>query len=200
MNGFGIDSDDYEIFLKARAKLIYKELKSRIELSHQEPANEAIEELILSGESDVIEFKSTLRYDLRESTVNKKLEYVIAKTIAAFLNSEGGNLFIGVDDNQNGLGLEHDMQSLSKKDIDGFELHLVEVIKKYIGSGYSSHIKITFPNYDDSQICRIKLAKSSKPVFTKFEGREDFFIRSGCSSQPLSREDQSIYQNEHWGS
>ena len=199
IDGFGIESDDYKTFLQSRSKLIYRDLKSRIDLNHVEPANEEIEELMLSGESETVEFKSTLRYDLRAGAVNKKLEYVIAKTIAAFLNSEGGNLFIGVDDNQNALGLQNDIDSLSKKNIDGFELHLVELIKKYIGGGFTSHIKITFPNYDDSQICRVKIAKSSKPVFTTFEGREDFFIRSGCSSQPLGRGDQSVYEKEHWG-
>lgn len=200
LEGFGIESNDYETFLQARAKLIYQELKSRIDLNHKEPANEEAQELILSGESDTVEFKSTLRYDLRSKEVNKKLEYVVAKTIAAFLNSEGGNLFIGVDDNQNMLGLVDDMSTLSKPNIDGFELHLVEIIKKYIGAGLISHVKISFPTVEDIQICRIKVSKSSKPVFTKFEGREDFFVRSGCSSQPLGREEQSAYEKSHWSS
>lgn len=199
INGFGIESDDYETFLNARAKRIFDELKARIDLSHKEPANEEVQELVAAGESDRVEFKSTLRYDLRAKSVNKKLEYVIAKTISAFLNSEGGDLFIGIDDEQNALGLTDDIETLSKKNIDGFELHLVEIIKKYIGGGYSTHIKVTFPVYDDIQICRIRVAKSSKPVFIKFEGNEDFFVRSGCSSQPLSREEQSAYEKEHWG-
>ncbi len=199
INGFGIESDDYDTFLKARARLIFNELKARIELSHKEPANEQVQELVAAGESDRVEFKSTLRYDLRAKSVNKKLEYVIAKTIAAFLNSEGGDLFIGIDDEQNALGLTDDIETFSKKNIDGFELHLFEVIKKYIGGGYSTHIKVTFPVYDDVQICRIRVAKSGKPVFVTLEGKEDFFVRSGCSSQPLSREDQSAYEKEHWG-
>lgn len=199
INGFGIESDDYETFLTERAKLIYRELKSRIDLSHKEPANEEVQELILGGESDAVEFKSTLRYDLRTKSINKKLEYVIAKTIAAFLNSEGGNLFIGIDDNQNALGLAEDIELLTNKSLDGFELHLIEIIKKYIGGGHSSHIKITFPIYDGIQICRVKVSRSGKPVFTEFEGKEDFFIRSGCSSQPLRREEQSTYEKEHWG-
>jgi len=200
LNGFGIESNDYETFLQARAKKIYTELKSRIDLSHKEPANEELEELVLAGESDTVEFKSTLRYDLRSREVNKKLEYVIAKTIAAFMNSDGGNLFIGVDDNQNMLGLLDDISTLSKSNIDGFELHLVEVIKKYIGAGLMSHIKISFPLVEDTQICRIKVSRSSKPVFTQYQGKEDFFVRSGCSSQPLTREDQSAYEKSHWGS
>lgn len=198
LEGFGIESNDYETFLQARAKLIYRELKSRIDLSHQEPANEEVHELILSGESDAVEFKSTLRYDLRSKEVNKKLEYVIAKTIAAFLNSEGGNLFIGVDDNQNILGLSDDISTLSKSNIDGFELHLLEIINKYIGAGLTSHIKISFPTVEDLRICRVKVSKSGKPVFIQYEGKEDFFVRSGCSSQPLSREEQSAYEKSHW--
>lgn len=200
LEGFGIESNDYETFLQARAKLIYQELKSRIDLSHKEPANEEVQELILAGESDTVEFKSTLRYDLRTKEVNKKLEYVIAKTIAAFMNSDGGNLFIGVGDNQNMLGLVDDISTLSKPNIDGFELHLVEVIKKYIGVGLISHVKISFPTVEDTQICRIKVSKSGKPVFTQYEGKEDFFVRSGCSSQPLGREEQSAYEKSHWSS
>ncbi len=199
LDGYGIESNDYEVFLQARAKRIFDELNARIKLIHITPPFEEIEELILGGESEIIEFKSTLRYDLRQKEVNKKMEYAIAKTIAAFLNCDGGNLLIGIDDNMNALGLYDDLSTLKKTDLDGFELQLLEVIKKYIGNEYSTHIKISFPNYDNQPICRVKIAKSSKPVFTIFEGREDFFVRSGCSSQPLSREEQSIYEKEHWG-
>ena len=72
LDGFGIESDDYDVFLKARAKCIYDELKARIELTHKEPVNEELEELISSDEGVSIEFKSTLRYDLRTQIVNKK--------------------------------------------------------------------------------------------------------------------------------
>jgi hypothetical protein len=198
LEGFGIESNDYKVFLEARAKRIFDELKKRIELTHETGVNEDIKELIHSGESDNIEFKSTLRYDLRTKTVNKKLEYVVAKTIAAFMNSEGGHLFIGVDDNTNILGLSDDMGTLQKSNTDGFELQLLEVIKKYIGAGYLSHVKIGFPTVEDQQICHVKVSKSGKPVFTEFEGKEDFYVRSGCSSQPLNREEQSDYEKVRW--
>lgn len=198
LHGCGIESDDYETFLNERAKRLHAELKARIELNHASPANDEIEELILRGECDSIEFKSTLRYDMRTNEVNKKLEYVIAKTIAAFMNSQGGHLFIGLDDNQNALGLDNDIRTLTKQSVDGFELHLIEVIKKYIGAEYSSHYRITFPTHDEKVICHIRISKCSKPVFTAHEGKEDFFVRSGCSSQPLSREEQSAYEKEHW--
>jgi len=78
-------------------------------------------------------------------------------------------------------------------------LKLIEVVKKYIGTEFSSHVKIKFSEYDSQNICRISVSQSSRPVFISFEGKEGFFIRSGCSSQPLSREEQSAYEKEHWG-
>ena len=63
------------------------------------------------------------------------------------MNTNGGNLLIGIDDNMNALGLNDDFSTLKKGDIDGFELQLIEVIKKYIGNEFSSHLKINFPIY-----------------------------------------------------
>lgn len=198
INGYGIESDDYQLFLSTRAEKIFTHLKSRIDLTHTGSSIEAFEELIVGGENEIVEFKATLRYDLRQKKVNKTMEYVIAKTIAAFLNSSGGNLFIGIDDNQNSLGLHDDIATLKKRNLDGFELQLIEVIKKYIGKEFSAHIKISFPKYDEQVICHITVSQSGKPVFVSFEGKENFFVRSGCSSQPLSRQEQSAYEKEHW--
>ena len=198
LDGFGIESNDYEVFLKQRSELIFEDLKARIDLTHSESSNEEFEELILGGESDTVEFKSTLRYDIRNNVVNKKLEFVIAKTIAAFLNSGGGMLLIGVDDNQNVIGLDNDISTLKKQDIDGFELQLVEVIKKYIGAEHAPYLKIAFPQIDEKTICVLKVLNSSKPIFISFEGQESFFVRAGCSSQPLTREEQSSYESNHW--
>lgn len=198
LEGFGIESDDYATFLAKRSKLIYHALMSRIEMTHEDSGNEELEELILSGESDRVEFKSTLRYDLRTKEVNKKLEFVIAKTIAAFLNSEGGDLLIGIDDDMNALGLADDIKTLRKQSIDGFELKLVDIIKNTIGLEVGCHIKIAFPVYDGQQVCRIRISQSGSPVFIKNDGQEDFFVRTGCSSQPLTREEQSAYEKERW--
>ncbi len=199
LNEFGIMSDDYLVFLEKRASAIFKELKKRIELKHKEDKKEdRVKELILNGENETLEIKTTLRFDMKEGIVNKKLEYVIAKTISAFLNTEGGNLIIGVDDGGNTLGLEKDIQTLTKKNNDGFELHLRQIIKQYLGDYFEKYIKVTFQKVDDREICLIQISKSGKPVFVKQEGNEQFFVRNGNSSIPKSRQEQSEYEKLHW--
>lgn len=199
LSNFGIMSDDYLVFLEKRAKAIFNELKKRIELKHKEDKKEdKVKELILNGENESLEIKSTLRFDSKEGIVNKKLEYVIAKTISAFLNTEGGILIIGVDDDGNTLGLEKDIQTLTKQNIDGFELHLRQVIKKYLSDYFEKYIKVTFPKVDEKEICLIQISKSGKPVFITFEGNESFFVRNGNSSIPKNRQEQSEYEKIHW--
>jgi predicted HTH transcriptional regulator len=175
------------------------QLKNRIEFTNTEKIEDSeLKELILIGENEKLEMKSTLRYDLRQNIVNKNLEYVIAKTVSAFLNSEGGILIIGVDDNGNALGLEKDIETFSKKDVDGFELHLRNIIKKHLGSNFEKHLKITFPIIDEKTICKVKILKSGKPVFANFEGKDSFYVRNGNSSIPKNREEQSEYEKLHW--
>ena len=53
----------------------------------QEPVS--LEDQIADGESDELEFKSSLRWDDKEKMVNKKLEEVIVESIAAFANTSG---------------------------------------------------------------------------------------------------------------
>ncbi len=199
LDNFGVMSDDYLVFLEKRAKAIFDELKNRVDLKHKEnEKQDEVKELILSGENEKLEIKSTLRFDIRENTLNKKLEYVIAKTISAFLNTDGGTLIIGVDDGGNTLGLEKDFQTLQKQDVDGFELHLRQIIKKYLGENFEKYIKITFPKLDEKEICVVKILKSGKSVFVKHEGNEQFFVRNGNSSIPKSRQEQSEYEKLHW--
>lgn len=199
LDNFGVISDDYLVFLEKRWTAMFNELQKRIEWKHKEgKAEEKIKELIIAWENEILEMKSTLRFDIKEWIVNKKLEYVIAKTISAFLNTDGGTLIIGVDDDGNTLWLEKDFQTLSKQDTDWFELHLRQVIKKYLGDYFEKYIKVSFPKVDEKEICLIQISKSGKPVFITSEGIEWFFVRNGNSSIPKNRQEQSEYEKIHW--
>ena len=53
--------------------------------------------LIPRGESETLEFKSTLRHNLHSGKNDKAMENAVLKSIAGFLNSQGGHLMVGVD-------------------------------------------------------------------------------------------------------
>jgi len=84
--------------------------------------------LIRSGESERLEFKSSLRWDFRKGSGNRELESVIVRAIAGFLNAEGGTLLIGVADDGSVVGLEKDYHTLRTKNRDGFERFLMDLV------------------------------------------------------------------------
>lgn len=72
------------------------------------------------------------------------------------------------------------------------------MIKKYLGSNFEKYLKISFSEFDEKQICYVKIAKGGNPVFVTFEGKDNFFVRNGNSSIPKNREEQSEYKRLHW--
>jgi hypothetical protein len=68
--------------------------KSRLRRQKRMPP----EELIKKGECETIEFKSTLRWNKEAKRDDDKIEQAVIKTIAAFLNTGGGTLLVGVND------------------------------------------------------------------------------------------------------
>lgn len=154
--------------------------------------------IIDKGENDHIEFKSSLRWDLRLRKPNKILEKVIAKTISAFLNAEGGMLFIGVDDEGNILGLEHDYNSMTKNNRDGFLLSLTNIVNVSLGKSVHKFLSINIISINDKDVCIVNVEKSDKPVFMGKIDNEEFYIRASASSQPLGVRETYKYINSHW--
>ncbi|MBD0345344.1 MAG: putative DNA binding domain-containing protein, partial [Coleofasciculus sp. Co-bin14] len=149
--------------------------------------------LITQGESAQLEFKSSARWDIRENKQNKVMEEVILKTVAGFLNSyQGGTLLIGVDDDSNVLGLNHDYQTFKKKNRDGYELFLTnDLLLKELGKDLAPYIHITFHEVEGKDVCRIILDPSPCPAYIKLKDpksgqtKECLFIRTGNLTSQL---------------
>lgn len=102
----------YADFLEARRKLIAQKLNefmASLIVEPEEKQERSIKELIMLEENATLEFKSTLQWDMVQNQPAKYLRQSVIKTIAAFLNSEGGTLLIGVDDNHVVSGLNQDL-------------------------------------------------------------------------------------------
>ncbi|TAH40094.1 MAG: ATP-binding protein [Bacteroidetes bacterium] len=142
--------------------------------------------IIKNGENDMMELKASLRYDFNKKEINRNLEEVIVKTIGGFMNTNGGRLFIGVSDKGEILGLKNDYLSLMKKDKDGFELKLFQLISNSIGPEYCSSIHAYFYEIEGNEICVLDISKSTEPVYVSYKQNITFYIRTGNSTQPLS--------------
>ena len=199
--------ENYEAFLQARRKALATHLNAFLKgITDTKPPEAAItlEELIAEGEDDELEFKSSLRWDFKELGTNKKLEEVIVKTVAAFANSQGGTLLIGVSDTGEILGLEGDYLSLGGANRDKFELHLRNLMNGAFGAAFvSSKLKVLFPAIGEVEICQVDVQPSAKPLVLTVKdkngvGQEKFYVRSGNSSQELSLAEMPSYLAERF--
>jgi len=133
---------------------------------------------------------SSFRWDYRENILNKKLEEVILKSIAAFANGYGGILLIGVDDDGTPLGLDNDYNTLKHPDKDCFELHLRNLVSAMYGTFTIKNMDVMFIQVNGKEICRITVSQNSTPLFTTMKNKngdkqEQFYIRDGNLSRRI---------------
>lgn len=142
-----------------------------------------IRRIIEEGESDQVEFKSTIRTNLETGEVDKRMEKAVLKTLVAFMNTDGGTLLIGVADDGEIRGL--DIQSFENP--DKLNLHLTNMISSGIGNGLLPFINFKLIGFGDNKyVMRVVCKPSSKPVFLKEGKLEIFYVRSGPSSVELT--------------
>ncbi|WP_374086250.1 helix-turn-helix domain-containing protein [Methylomicrobium lacus] len=143
--------------------------------------------IIRQGEGPYLEFKSSLRWDMAESRINRSLEGVILKTLAGFLNSHvGGTLLIGVADNGEIIGLEKDFQTLKKPDQDGFEQAVMTAISANLGADLCSFVHVLFHVIDDRHVCRLIVSPANRPVFIDLGNSQKFYVRTGGATRDLN--------------
>ena len=136
----------------------------------RELAND-LDALISRGEDDGLEFKSSFRYDYRQQKVNKALEAVIMKTLAGFMNAQGGSLLIGVADDGSIVGLEHDLQTLQRKDCDGYTQALMSTVADKLGTPACRLLRILFHQKEGKHVCRIIIMPSPVPVYAREDNK-----------------------------
>lgn len=159
------------------------------------------EELIRRGESKTLEFKSTLRWNLREDRQDDKaVTHAVLKTIAAFLNTEGGDLLIGVADDGSIVGIERDQLETDDK----FMRHLAQVVRNGLGDRAGTCIDPKVQVVEGKTVCVVSCRRSPEPVFLKWKGMEaagegEFFVRSGQGTVRLSEESAREYVRTRFG-
>ena len=203
--------EKYKDFLEARRGILATELNhflNNIAITSTEvTAEKDWAEVIQSGEHRFLEFKSSLRWNVKEARLDKKMEEIVLKSIAAFNNAEGGTLLIGVSDAPEILGLEDDYATLKEgNNKDQFELHLRNLICNAFGKDYAAtQIGIRFPIVDDKEICEVEIKQGMKPLYCEVADKngnrsKKFYVRSGNSSADLDIQETAAYIKKRFDS
>ena len=202
-----VSSGEYGSYAKKLESELLRSYESiKTEPEKIEPVAE-VEKLPLLGllqrdESETLEYKSSMLFDFKRQAPSKDLKIVIAKTVASFMNFNGGILLIGVRNDKTILGLEKDL-SLLHNSLDEFELTFTNLVNLYLGKMNRAYVSISFEKVNGKEVAAVRVSKSPRPVFVRYkddkgEQREEFYIRAGNCSQLLDVCDASQYIKDHW--
>jgi hypothetical protein len=190
----------YPEFLEARRHLIALKFNEYLKSLISKPIRvkeKSIIEIISLGESTTLEFKSTLQWDVINHEKNKGLRKSALKTIAAFLNSEGGTLVIGVEDDKSIFGIDRDL-ALTENSEDKFLNLLSTLISDCIGAEYAGLIKTRIEPIDGKSVCILDIDKSLLPAYLIIDGQKEFYVRMNNTSRSLDPEETVKYISQNW--
>ena len=157
-----------------------------------------VRQQIAGGESATLEFKSTFRWDLRENRTNRSLETVVLKTLAGYMNAQGGTLLIGVADDGSIVGLEKDYSALKKPDRDGFEQVLMTSVASKLGADACQCVQAVFHSVDGHDVCRTIIGKAHRPVYLRDGETPKLYVRTGVSTRELNVQEAIDYTATRW--
>ncbi|MFA5631808.1 MAG: DUF262 domain-containing protein [Porticoccaceae bacterium] len=195
----GWETMEYSDFLRKRRELMAQVIRDAyMKLAGNgddgSTATIAVDALVGQGETTTVEFKSTLRVNLHTGEKDPRMELAVLKTIAAFVNSAGGMLVIGVSDDGSLVGIGAD-NFVSE---DKMYLHLVNLIKDRIGPSHMMYIHPRFDDYEGVRVLVVECSPGKSPVFVKDGNAEHFYIRTGASTSELSGSQTQEFINKRF--
>lgn len=146
-----------------------------------------IEELLnnVNVEDYVTEFKGLIKEGINPET-KERFEIGWLKTIVAFANSQGGTLYVGVDNKT------HDILALSHNEIDKMALMVQRQIQEHIEPPIKYTIeKIIVPHTSPNRyLLKININKSKfPPISLKINGIPSIYVRHFGKTSPATGEE-----------
>ena len=141
--------------------------------------------LLEKEESVQHELKSSLRFSLKTNKIEEHLINPILKTIVAFLNTEGGHLLVGIEENQKGENIVKGIEIDEFQSQDEWHRYLKDKIKTRIDLKYlENNIKVEFKKIDKKTLAIIKVAALDKREHALLDEKK-IFERKGPSNEEL---------------
>ena len=152
--------------------------------------------LLREGEGRELEFKSTLRWNMHADHSDKKIEKSCLKTVAGFLNTDGGILLIGVSDAGEPVGLDKD----HFKSEDKLMLHWVELLESSLGAEFMRNIRSTVHTVYEQRVVVVECLPAKVPVFFNRDDDGSFYVRMSNTTQTLMPREVLTYIEQHFTS
>jgi len=175
--------------------IVLEQLDGMLELLGGLTDAEKVLSLIRQGESAELEFKETFSLCIRRQTKEKDIELSSLKTIAAFLNTNGGTLLIGINDSAQVVGLKREIEKFWKNKNDKFLLNFKNAIQSKIGEEFYPFINHKIVSIDNLDIVLVECKKSTKGCFLN---KKDFYVRTNPATDKLEGPQLVEYINNHF--
>ncbi len=163
--------------------IIRKKLLEMIRVTEELTVEDHIKELIRNGESKRLEFKQTFSLNIVTQKKDKIISHSALKTVAAFLNSDGGTLLIGVTDKGLCCGCQREIEQLHGGIEDNFLKKIKDSLRDHIGLEFSEFYKVNLIRFDRNiLLIKVDCIRSNKECFIG----EDFFVRTNPGTDKLT--------------
>jgi predicted HTH transcriptional regulator len=163
---------------------------------------DTIARLLASDESARLEFKSSLRVPVdplppgnkkSAKEIEQALEHEVLKTLAAFLNTDGGTLIIGVADNGTIVGIEVDYPRV-KRSNDGWRKTFDNLVSRDLGVEVMKFIDLQLEPWDGQTIAVIRCLPRKEPTWIG----DELYVRRTASTENLSARHAVAWWRERW--
>ena len=188
-------AENYEDFLRQRRELLADRVNGF--LSSLDPAQaKPLDDLaaIRGGESESVELKATMLCDLKTGQANKKLVDVLVREVVAFMNKDGGTIYVGVADggDHDILGLDDDYRVLNRHDWTGWSERFADAVKM-LGPVLAGNVTCKPVKIQGKTIARITVLKGHEPAYMGPLNKPVFAVREGPISVTLNTPEALSY-------
>lgn len=197
---------DYWDFVTARRKLIANVIRDGFGVltGDSEPytnkmAQPSVSEILHHMETVKIEFKASARVPLNSDIPEKVVNEGVVKTVAAFMNTQGGTLGVGISDDGDVLGIQPDLD-YKNQDLDSYQNWISTLLINTIGSASTSrNVNIRFETVEGKVVCLLDVARSTSPAYADTtKGKEVFYTRIGNTTRILTGSEMVKYIEDHF--
>jgi hypothetical protein len=193
---------DYSGFLEQRRELIarviadgYQKLAEPELGSSPQTGEPAVAAMVATGENTTTEFKCALRTNLHTGRRDDRIVWSWLRTVAGFLNLEGGTLVVGVTDDGIAIGLEADGFSSEEEIV----AHVIDVVRTRIGERHLEYVHPRFEDYGGKRVLAIDCWPAEEPAIMEHDGQDRFFRRTGPTTEELGESQAVAYIRQRFG-